>query len=73
MDTRTTDHFIRMTRAVMLLGSECVITGINPQIAQTIVHMGVNLEGITTFRTLRDALRSFVTRRSAAQQPARRR
>jgi len=60
MDTRTADHFIRMVKAVRLLGAECVLTGINPQIAQTIVHMGVDMEGVVTHRTLRDALQSFI-------------
>src|SRR6185312_12138067 len=62
MDTSTADHFIRMAKAVQLLGAECVLTGINPQIAQTIVHMGVDMEGVTTHRSLRDALTHFVGR-----------
>ena len=56
MDTSTADHFIRMAKAVRLLGAECVLTGMNPQIAQTVVHMGVDMEGVTTHRSLRDAL-----------------
>jgi rsbT co-antagonist protein RsbR len=60
MDSRTTDHFIRMARAVGLLGAECVLAGISPNIAQTIVHMGVELRGIGTFRSLRDALQHYV-------------
>lgn len=70
MDTSTADHFIRMAKAVRLLGAECVLTGINPQIAQTIVHMGVDMEGVTTHRSLRDALTHFVGRHSKAA-PAR--
>ena len=60
MDTGTADHFMRMARAVGLLGSECVLTGINPHIAQTIVQMGLDLSGIRTHRTLRDALQIHV-------------
>jgi rsbT co-antagonist protein RsbR len=60
MDTGTADHFMRMARAVGLLGSECVLTGINPHIAQTIVQMGLDLSGIRTHRTLRDALQVHV-------------
>jgi rsbT co-antagonist protein RsbR len=56
MDTGTADHFLRMAKAVRLLGAECVLTGISPGIAQTIVHMGVDLTGVTTHRSLRDAL-----------------
>ncbi len=62
MDTSTADHFMRMARAVSLLGAECVLTGINPHIAQTIVHMGVDLRGVRTHRTLQDALRQHVGR-----------
>jgi rsbT co-antagonist protein RsbR len=62
MDTSTADHFMRMARAVSLLGAECVLTGINPHIAQTIVHMGMDLRGVRTHRTLQDALRYHVAR-----------
>jgi len=64
MDTRTVDHFMRMARAVRLLGAECVLTGINPHIAQTVVHMGIDLANIVTHRTLHEALQQFVTRRT---------
>jgi rsbT co-antagonist protein RsbR len=37
------------------MGAECIISGIRPQIAQTIVHLGINLLDITTKATLRDA------------------
>ena len=60
MDTGTADHFLRMARAVQLLGADCVLTGINPQIAQTIVHMGMEMQGLVTHRSLRDALQHFV-------------
>jgi rsbT co-antagonist protein RsbR len=60
MDTGTADHFLRMAKAVRLLGAECVITGISPGIAQTIVHMGVSLGDVRTHRSLRDALSRFV-------------
>jgi rsbT co-antagonist protein RsbR len=67
MDTGTADHFLRMARAVKLLGAECVLTGINPQIAGTIVQMGVDLSDIITHRTLRNALQDFVDRQSVEQ------
>jgi rsbT co-antagonist protein RsbR len=54
------------------MGAECIISGIRPQIAQTIVHLGVELEGVTTKATLADAfgvalrrLGMVVTRTSA--------
>ncbi len=62
MDTATADHFIRMAKAVRLLGAECVLTGINPNIAQTIVYMGVELSGVATHRSLRSALQHYVGR-----------
>lgn len=62
MDTRTVDHFIRMAKAVRLLGAECALTGINPHIAQTVVHMGLDLSDIVTHRSLRDALQFYVNR-----------
>lgn len=70
MDTATADHFLRMARAIRLLGAECVLTGIKPGIAQTIVQMGVDLAGVVTRRTLRDALSAYV-RTSAEQLRAR--
>ena len=57
MDTRTADHFLRMSRAVHLLGAKCMLSGVNPNIAQTMVHMGVDMVGIEFHRSLRDALK----------------
>ena len=71
MDTATADHFLRMAKAVRLLGAECVITGISPGIAQTIVHMGVNLGDVRTHRSLRDALTRFVTESMKARSNSR--
>ncbi len=64
MDTRTVDHFMRMARAVRLLGADCVLTGINPHIAQTVVHMGIDLTNVVTHRTLHEALQQYVERSS---------
>jgi rsbT co-antagonist protein RsbR len=63
MDTKTVDHFVRMARAVSLLGAECLLTGISPNIAHTMVQMGVDLADVTTHRSLREALRNYVLRR----------
>ena len=62
MDTHTADHFIRMAKAVRLLGAECMLTGINPQIAQTVVHMGLDMADVVSHRSLRDALQHFIDR-----------
>lgn len=71
MDTGTADHFLRMARAVRLLGAECLLTGINPAIAQTIIHMGVDLSGIMTHRSMRNALHHYIERfvQTRAQNP----
>jgi len=63
MDTATADHFLRMAKAVRLLGAQCVLAGMSPGIAQTIVHMGVDLSGVATHRSLRDALSLYVAGR----------
>jgi rsbT co-antagonist protein RsbR len=60
MDTKTVDHFIRMAKAVRLLGSQCVLTGVSPNIAHTMVNMGIDLSDVTTHRSLREALKSYV-------------
>jgi rsbT co-antagonist protein RsbR len=60
MDTKTADHFIKMAKAVRLLGAECIISGINPGIAQTLTHIGVDLTGLRTLRSLRDALQVYL-------------
>ena len=65
MDTRTVDHFIRMAKAIRLLGAECALTGLNPHIAQTVVHMGLDLSDIVTHRSLRDALYRYVAQPAA--------
>jgi rsbT co-antagonist protein RsbR len=68
MDTGTADHFIRMAKSVRLLGAECVLTGMKPQIAQTVVHMGVDMAGVVTHRSLRDALYQMIRRRTGTRK-----
>jgi rsbT co-antagonist protein RsbR len=68
MDTQTADHFIRMAKAVRLLGAECVLTGINPQIAQTVIHMGVDMADLVSHRSLRDALTHFINRKQIVRR-----
>ena len=55
-----------MRKAVRLLGAECVLTGMNPQIAQTVVHMGVDMEGVVTRRSLREGLKHCISRTGEA-------
>lgn len=55
VDTLTAQHLLKTVTAARLMGSDCIISGIRPQIAQTIVHLGVDLGGVTTKATLADA------------------
>jgi rsbT co-antagonist protein RsbR len=48
-------HLLKTVAAARLMGAECIISGIRPQIAQTIVHLGVELGGVVTKSTLADA------------------
>jgi rsbT co-antagonist protein RsbR len=66
MDTQATDHFLRMARAVKLLGSQCALSGIHPNVARTIVHMGIDLTGVESYRTLREALQRYVKTKARA-------
>ena len=56
VDTQVAQHLLRAAAAVRLMGAECIISGIRPQIAQTIVHLGIDLQGIITKASLADAL-----------------
>jgi rsbT co-antagonist protein RsbR len=56
VDTLTAQHLLKTVTAARLMGADCIISGIRPQIAQTIVHLGVNLGDVITKATLADAL-----------------
>jgi rsbT co-antagonist protein RsbR len=56
VDTLVAQHLLKTVAAARLMGAECLISGIRPQIAQTIVHLGVDLGNVTTKATLADAL-----------------
>jgi len=76
VDTLVAQHLLKTVTAIRLMGAECIISGIRPQIAQTIVHLGIDLQGITTKATLADALQvamrraGFVVARRAPQAAA---
>lgn len=55
VDTLVAQHLMKTVAATRLMGAECIISGIRPQIAQTIVHLGVDLGDVTTKATLADA------------------
>jgi rsbT co-antagonist protein RsbR len=56
VDTQVAQHLLKTVTALRLMGAECIISGIRPQIAQTIVHLGVDLQGVITKANLADAL-----------------
>jgi rsbT co-antagonist protein RsbR len=55
VDTLTAQHLLKTVTAARLMGADCMISGIRPQIAQTIVYLGIDLTNITTKATLADA------------------
>jgi rsbT co-antagonist protein RsbR len=55
VDTLVAQHLMKTIAAARLMGADCIISGIRPQIAQTIVHLGVDLDNVTTKATLADA------------------
>ena len=62
VDTLTAQHLLKTVTAARLMGAECIISGIRPQIAQTIVHLGVELGDIITKANLADAFRVAMQR-----------
>lgn len=56
VDTLVAQHLIKTVAAARLMGADCIISGIRPQIAQTIVHLGINLEEVSTKASLADAI-----------------
>ena len=63
VDTLVAQHLLKTVAAARLMGAECIISGIRPQIASTIVHLGVNLGDVVTKATLADAF-SIALRRN---------
>jgi rsbT co-antagonist protein RsbR len=55
VDTLVAQHLLKTVSAARLMGADCLISGIRPQIAQTIIHLGVDLSEVTTKATLADA------------------
>src|SRR6478752_591916 len=56
VDTLVAQHLLKTVAAARLMGADCVISGIRPQIAQTIVHLGLDLQDVTTKSSLADAV-----------------
>lgn len=64
IDTATAQHLIKTVAAARLMGAECIISGVRPQIAQTIVHLGIDLGDIVTRSTVSSALALAFARKS---------
>ncbi|MES2702667.1 MAG: STAS domain-containing protein [Bacteroidota bacterium] len=78
VDSLVAQHLIKTVSATRLMGAECIISGIRPEIAQTVVHLGIDLSGIITKATLASALKyAFslmqfeIKRKSVTQQQTR--
>lgn len=56
LDTGTADRVVKLSRSVSLLGAKCILTGIQPDVAQTLVQIGVDFSGLTTQRNLKSAI-----------------
>jgi rsbT co-antagonist protein RsbR len=68
VDTLVAQHLLKTVAAARLMGADCIISGIRPQIAQTIVHLGVDLSEVTTKASLADAF-SIALKRTQARLP----
>ena len=65
VDTLVAQHLMKTVAAARLMGADCIISGIRPQIAQTIVHLGVDLSAVTTKASLADAFAIALKRTGA--------
>jgi rsbT co-antagonist protein RsbR len=71
VDTLVAQHLLKTVAAARLMGADCIISGIRPQIAQTIVHLGVELHSVVTKATLADAFTVALQRTGLAVVRAR--
>ncbi|WP_062646309.1 STAS domain-containing protein [Streptomyces maremycinicus] len=69
VDTQVAQHLLKTIVAARLMGAECTVSGISPQIAQTIVALGIEFDGIVTKASLADALK-LALRRSGVDMVA---
>ena len=70
VDTQVAQHLLKTVVAARLMGAECIISGIRPQIAQTIVALGIEFGDVATKATLADALRAGVAQERRRRCPA---
>ena len=57
VDTKTADYLVKVVRAASMLGSRCVLTGLSPAVAQTLVEIGASLHEVKTLRNLKEGLK----------------
>ena len=65
VDTLVAQHLLKTVAAARLMGADCIISGIRPQIAQTIIHLGIDLSQVITKSTLADAFAVALQRTGA--------
>jgi len=70
VDTLVAQHLLKTVASARLMGAECIISGIRPQIAQTIVHLGVDLGDVITKSSLAEALRIALRKSGLAVMPS---
>jgi rsbT co-antagonist protein RsbR len=68
LDTSIAGHLLRLLQSLRLLGIEGLVTGISPRVAQTMVGLGVDMENVRTFRSLRECLRHCMKTMYAEQK-----
>jgi rsbT co-antagonist protein RsbR len=73
VDTLVAQHLLKTVAAARLMGADCIISGIRPQIAQTIVHLGVEINDVVTKATLADAFALALSRLGLTVAPRTRR
>ena len=69
VDTLVAQHLLKTVAAARLMGADCIISGIRPQIAQTMVHLQIDLSSVTTKATMAEALRFALKRSSGTARP----
>jgi len=68
IDTSTADRFLKLARSVQLLGARCLVTGLQPAVAQTLVELGVEFSTLETYHNLKGALQASIRREIAERK-----
>ena len=69
VDTAVANHLIKMAKAARLMGCECILSGVSPAIARTMVELGIDVRALETLGTLKNALAAALDRTGVALQP----